>query len=77
MMRGQRGGVRQGPRGQKSEFDQKMIDLRRVARVVAGGRRFSFRATVVLGNRKGLVGVGVGKGPDASQAIEKAEREAK
>ena len=69
--------MRQGPRGQKSEFDQKMIDLRRVARVVAGGRRFSFRATVVLGNRKGLVGVGVGKGPDASQAIEKAQREAK
>lgn len=68
---------RQGPRGQRSEFDQKMIDLRRVARVVAGGRRFSFRATVVLGNHKGLVGVGVGKGADASQAIDKAQREAK
>jgi len=38
----------QGFRGKKSEFDQKMIDLRRVARVVAGGRRFSFRATLVM-----------------------------
>ncbi len=64
-------------RGKKSEFDNKMIDLRRVARVVAGGRRFSFRATSVLGDRKGRVGVGVGKGSDVSLAIDKSQREAK
>lgn len=48
------------------------MDLRRVARVVAGGKRFRFRATVVLGNEKGRVGVGVAKGLDAAQAIDKA-----
>src|SRR3989344_3259309 len=67
----------QGFRGKKSEFDQKMIDLRRVARVVAGGRRFSFRATLVIGDRHGRVGVGTGKGTDAALSLEKALREAK
>jgi len=57
---------------EKSEYDQKVLDIRRVARVVAGGRRFSFRATVVVGNKKGKVGVGVAKGPDVSTAVEKA-----
>ncbi|MBI1957367.1 MAG: 30S ribosomal protein S5 [Candidatus Niyogibacteria bacterium] len=59
------------------EFAQKMIDLRRVARVVAGGRRFNFRATVVVGNRKGEVGVGMGKGADTSIAMQKAFRNAR
>lgn len=62
---------------EKPEFEHKMIDLRRVARVEAGGRRFSFRATVVAGNRRGRVGVGVAKGLDTAAAIEKALREAK
>lgn len=61
----------------RSEFDHKMIDLRRVARVVAGGRRFSFRACVVVGDRKGRVGVGVGKGTDTALALDKAQRDAK
>jgi small subunit ribosomal protein S5 len=56
----------------KSEYDQKMVDIARVARVVAGGRRFRFRATVVLGNRKGKVSVGLAKGKDVSGAVEKA-----
>ena len=64
-------------RREKSEFSEKMIDLRRVARVVAGGRRFSFRATVVIGDRKGRVGVGVGKGSQTALALEKAVRLAK
>lgn len=64
-------------REQKSEYEHKLIDLRRVARVTAGGRRFTFRATVVLGNQKGTVGFGTGKAGDTSQAIEKAVREAK
>ena len=66
-----------GKKKEKSEFDQKLLDLARVARVVKGGRRFSFRATMVIGNRKGKIGVGVAKGPDASVAINKAITEAK
>ena len=62
---------------QKSEYDQKLIDLRRVARVMAGGRRFSFRAAVVLGDQKGKVGFGLGKAADTSQSIEKAARKAR
>lgn len=57
-----------------SEFEQKLIDLRRVARVVAGGRRFSFRATVVVGNRLGKVGIGTAKGADTAMSIQKAAR---
>ncbi len=54
-----------------------MLDLARVTRVVKGGRRFRFRATVVVGNRKGKVGVGVAKGGDVSAAIQKATADAK
>lgn len=64
-------------RREKSEFDQKLLDLARVTRVVKGGRRFSFRATVAIGNRKGKVGVGVSKGTDVSNAISKAVADAK
>lgn len=62
---------------ERSEFDQKVLDIRRTARVVAGGRRFSFRVAVVVGNRDGKVGLGVGKGSDVSGAIEKAVNQAK
>jgi len=61
----------------KPEFDHKLISIRRVTRVVAGGRRFTFSATVVIGNRKGKVGVGQGKSSDTPLAIEKAIRNAK
>lgn len=61
----------------KDDYEQRLIDLRRVARVVAGGRRFSFRATLVLGNKKGEVGLGSAKGADTALAIEKAVRRAK
>lgn len=61
----------------ETDIDHRLIDLRRVARVVAGGRRFSFRATVVAGTRKGRVGIGVAKGKDTAFAIEKALRRAK
>lgn len=72
--------VRKGPRREskvKPEFDQKIISIRRVTRVVTGGRRFSFSVAVVAGNRKGSVGVGLGKAGDTSIAIEKALRDAK
>ncbi len=61
----------------KDEFDSKLLDLARVTRVAAGGRRFRFRAVVVVGNKRGSVGVGVAKGLDVAQAIEKATRLAK
>jgi small subunit ribosomal protein S5 len=61
----------------KPEFDQKIIDIRRVTRVVAGGRRFSFSVALVAGDRKGSVGLGLGKAGDTSLAINKALRNAK
>ncbi len=61
----------------KPEFDQKIISLRRVTRVMAGGRRFSFSVAIVAGNKKGMVGVGLGKAGDTPLAIEKALRDAK
>jgi small subunit ribosomal protein S5 len=62
---------------EKREYDHKVLDIARVARVMAGGRRFSFRATVVIGDRKGKVGVGIGKGADTAIAIDKAINAAK
>ena len=67
---------RREPRA-KPEFDQKIIDIRRVTRVASGGRRFSFSVSIVAGNRKGSVGVGIGKAGDTSLAIEKAFRNAR
>jgi small subunit ribosomal protein S5 len=64
-------------RREKPEYDQKLLDLARVTRVVKGGRRFRFRATLVIGNRHGKVGVGVGKGGDVTDAIKKAYDDAK
>jgi len=61
----------------KPEYDHKIVSLRRVTRVVAGGRRFSFSVALVAGNRRGLVGVGVGKATDTPLAIDKAMRDAK
>ena len=61
----------------KSEYKEKTIDLRRVTRVMAGGRRFNFSLVVVIGDKKGRVGVGLGKGADTALAIDKATRDAK
>lgn len=71
-----RGQRRSEYKKEPQEYDQKVLDIARVARVVAGGRRFSFRAVVVVGNRKGKVGVGVAKGGDVSVAINKATTQA-
>jgi len=60
----------------KSEYTEKVLDLRRVTRVVAGGKRFRFRATIVIGNERGKVGVGVSKGLDVQDAIRKARVDA-
>lgn len=61
----------------KPEFDQKILNIRRVTRVVAGGRRFSFSVALVAGDRKGAVGLGLGKAGDTALAINKALRNAK
>ena len=61
----------------KPEFDQKILDIRRVTRVVAGGRRFSFSVALVAGDKKGAVGLGLGKAGDTSLAINTALRNAK
>jgi len=61
----------------KEEFESKLLDLARVVRVSAGGRRFRFRAVMVIGNKEGKVGVGVAKGADVAQGVEKATRLAK
>src|SRR3990167_10930389 len=70
---------RQGGRPErvKPEFDQKIISIRRVTRVAAGGRRFSFSVALVAGNKKSEVGVGIGKGGDTALSIKKAFRDAK
>lgn len=77
-----RGGGRRGRRGGRQErvrpeFDQKIVSIRRVTRVMAGGRRFSFSVSMVIGDKKGRVGVGVGKAGDTQLAIEKSVRDAK
>ena len=60
----------------KKEFDELLLEVRRVTRVTTGGRKMSFRATVLVGNRKGKIGIGVSKWPDVSAAVQKASREA-
>ena len=69
----------QGRRSEREprEFDEKVLEISRVARVVAGGKRFKFRAAVAIGDRRGRVGFGVGKGSDVAQAVAKASHQAK
>ncbi|MEJ0053850.1 MAG: 30S ribosomal protein S5 [bacterium] len=77
--RGGPGGQRRSNRlpRERGEFDSVNIDVRRVARVMAGGRRFNFSVAVVIGDKKGRVGVGLGKAADTALAIDKATRDAK
>ena len=71
-------GGREGNRERvKPEFDSKIIDIRRVTRVTSGGRRMNFSVAVVAGDRKGRVGVGLGKSIDTASAVDKATRDAK
>jgi small subunit ribosomal protein S5 len=61
----------------REEFDERVVHLARTAKVVKGGRRFAFRATVVVGDRQGNVGVGIGKAREVPDAIRKASDRAK
>jgi small subunit ribosomal protein S5 len=74
---GQRGGNNRGPRRDQApqepkQFEEVVINIDRVSRVVKGGRRFRFKALVVIGDRKNKVGVGVAKGADVQVAVQKA-----
>ncbi len=73
-----RGGARPArPPKEKAEFDTKAIDVRRVTRVVSGGRRFSLHVTMIAGDRNGRVGLGTGKAMDTQVAMEKALKSAR
>jgi small subunit ribosomal protein S5 len=81
-----RGGRDRRPRGrdgrnntppEEKQFDERTLHIDRVARVVKGGRRFRFRALVVVGDRKNRVGVGIAKGADVTAAVTKATEVAK
>lgn len=61
----------------KRDFEQKVVEIRRVTRVVAGGKRMRFRALVVVGDKKGKVGMGLRKGTDVAEAVNKAVNAAK
>lgn len=84
--RGGRGGDR-GPRGPRrdgrreervpDEFEQRIIDIARVTRVMAGGKRMRFRACVAIGDKKGKVAIGLAKGADVTLAVAKAVNQAK
>ena len=65
------------PEREKSPYTERVVFINRVAKVVKGGRRFSFTALVVVGDQKGTVGIGYGKAKEVPQAIAKAVEEAK
>lgn len=60
----------------KSEYKEEMVEVKRVSRVIAGGKRFSFRVALAVGDERGKVGFGVAKGLDVASAISKARRNA-
>lgn len=73
-------GNRRGPRQEErvpDEFEQKIVDIARVTRVMAGGKRMRFRACVAIGNKKGKVAIGLAKGADVTLAVAKAVNQAK
>lgn len=77
-----RGGRRREPRSreafeEREELDERVVDIKRVAKVIKGGRRFAFRVIVVVGDNQGKVGIGVGKARGVPDAIRKAMDRAK
>lgn len=72
-----RGGGDRGRDAARDEFEQRILDIARVTRVMAGGKRMNFRACIAIGDKKGKVGVGLGKGADVTMAVNKAVNHAK
>jgi small subunit ribosomal protein S5 len=72
----QRNKGRRGQQREEKEFEEEVIQIDRVTRVVKGGRRLRFRATVVIGDKRGRVGVGIGKSNEVTTAIKKASTKA-
>ncbi len=72
-----RGPRRDGMREEEKEFKEELLAIDRVTRVTAGGRQIRFRASIVIGDGKGRVGLGTGKAGEVQVAIEKAIRDAK
>lgn len=66
-----------GPKKEPSEYEEEVLQIDRVTRVVKGGRRLRFRATVIVGNKNGKVGIGIGKSTEVVGAIQKAINQAK
>ena len=62
---------------ERDEFEERVVHLARTAKVVKGGRRFAFRAVVVVGDKQGRVGIGIGKAREVPDAIRKASDRAK
>ena len=76
--RGRRGGDRKGGFAEvEKEFKEELLRIDRVTRVTAGGRQLRFRASIVVGDGKGTVGLGIGKGNEVAVAVDKAVRDAK
>lgn len=75
--RGPRRGGDRNREANRDEFEQRILDIARVTRVMAGGKRMNFRACVAIGDKKGKVGVGLGKGADVTMAVNKAVNKAK
>ncbi|MDP2830552.1 MAG: 30S ribosomal protein S5 [bacterium] len=74
---GRRGGFRNKSGQAQEEFEQRIIDIARVTRVMAGGKRMRFRACVAIGNKKGKAAIGLAKGADVTNAVTKAVNKAK
>jgi small subunit ribosomal protein S5 len=74
---GRNGDRRGGSKDAPKEFQEELLEIARVTRVTAGGRQLRFRASVVIGNGKGTIGLGTGKAGEVSVAVEKAVRDAK
>jgi small subunit ribosomal protein S5 len=62
---------------EREEFDERVVDIKRVAKVIKGGRRFAFRTVIIVGDNKGQIGIGIGKARAVPDSIRKAAERAR